>query len=57
MEMDFPKDPVAATDNRTNKRTRIHTTKRKTKMDEQSICRENNRSHMANMDNKEQPNI
>jgi len=57
METDLSKDPIATTDNRANKRTRINTTKRKTKMNKQSIHRENNRSNMANMDNKKQPNI
>jgi len=57
METNLPKDSMAITDNRTNKRTRINKTKKKPKIDKWNIHRKDNRNHMANMDNKKQPNI
>jgi len=57
IETDLPKDTMASTKNKANKRTRINTTKRKPKMDKWGIYRENNRSYIANIVNKKQPNI
>lgn len=57
METKLSKDPMTSIYNKVNKRIRINTSKRQTKMDEWSIYRKNSKSYMANMDNKKQPNI